>query len=133
MTDLYAKWKREIGEEWGAFIASLPTPACDAEKAVLVEALGWCVDRFGHQATCNYSALSGEGCNCDMARVLRVLADRSSAAAALLAQGEALERLVPPAEEAHIVMRGLDRYDTKDLANALTAARAALAPGEETE
>ena len=39
-------------------------------------------------------------------------------------------RLIPVAEEAHHVMRGLDRYDTKDLANALTDARAAIEEAE---
>ena len=38
----------------------------------------------------------------------------------------ALDRLITAAVEGHDVMRGLERYDTKDIANALTEARAVL-------
>jgi hypothetical protein len=76
-----------------AFLAD--TPACDAEKAVLVKELKRCVHVIGLAANQIAPEYRGKGNVYDEAvgSAVTVLADLSPAAAALLAQGEALEML----------------------------------------
>jgi hypothetical protein len=147
--DALAAW-----EHARAFLADIP--ACDAEKAVLVKLVeeqaaerhrwgGHAADGFGQEWRNCQSVL------CQKAR--DVLADPSPAAAALLAQGEKLTTALVEIDESLLPLREtalgsgpcedvekqcawcseVYRHTVEVLERLQSVARAALAPGEETE
>ena len=71
------------------------TPECDAEKAVLVEAVSTLLDDIEKDGCVHWSKYGGAGQRQQGIRTF--LADTSPAAAALLAQGERLRELTEAA------------------------------------